>query len=65
MKRKILQLCPYEDKIFALADDGSWWRLLGDPLSASWSRMPDLPQPSGHQEPELEFKPKVRIPVTK
>jgi hypothetical protein len=57
VKRKIVQLLQDAGPVFyAVADDGSWWRLLGDPLSSSWTQMPDLPQP---EEPE-PFKPKVR-----
>ena len=44
MKRKIVQLQVAVGSLFyAVADDGTWWRLLGDPLDSAWSRMPDLP----------------------
>jgi hypothetical protein len=58
VKRRFTQLFAHEDKLYALADDGSAWRLLGDPLAGDWSQLPDLPEQ--FVEPS---KPKTR-PLT-
>lgn len=63
MKRKFSALFPLEDKLYAVAEDGSAWRLLGDPLAANWTRLPDLPERESPLEEEVgreATKPKTR-----
>jgi hypothetical protein len=61
VKRRFAQLAPHEDKLYAIADDGSAWRLLGDPLNASWTKLPDLPH--AEREPALSPLPEPEKPA--
>ena len=65
MKRKIVQIFPTIEYTYAVADDGTCWRIL-DPLVNGWIQLPDLPQPQSSFEEELgkqEAKPRARIPM--
>jgi hypothetical protein len=65
MKRKIVQIFPTIEYTYAVADDGTCWRIL-DPLVNGWIQLPDLPQPQSPFEEEVKTeatKARVRIPM--
>lgn len=63
VKRKIRQIQHTIEGTYAVADDGTWWRIL-DPLVNNWVQMPDLPDASNSLFAESEeHKPVARLKV--
>ena len=60
MKRKINQISFGFGAIYAVADDGTWWRII-DPLIHDWVKMPDLPQPEQTERAETEARKRPTI----
>lgn len=61
MKRKIRQIQVTIEGTYAIADDGTWWRVI-DPLTTNWVQLPDLPD-APDEELREEHKPVARLKV--